>query len=203
MRFFRPCLISGWLYPGAVFRMKTEEKLLCLTFDDGPDPDSTPQILEILDKFNIRGIFFCDGKAAEKYVDLVNLITEKGHVIGNHGYAHPDGWKTRSDKYIEDVSKGSAYTSTTLFRPPYGHMKFKQYRILKKKYKVIFWDLMPYDFDLNFGTEKSLYILRKKLRPGSIIVLHDTSSSPANLILTGFIEYALKKNYKFVITPLG
>ena len=87
MRFFRPCFIAGWLYPEAIFRMKTDEKLLCLTFDDGPDPDSTPELLDLLERHNIKGIFFCDGRAAEKYPELIDLIISNGHLTGNHGYS--------------------------------------------------------------------------------------------------------------------
>jgi len=74
MRLFRPCFIAGWLYPDAIFRIRTTEKLLCLTFDDGPDPDSTHQLLDILDKHDIKVLFFCDGRAAEKYPDLIKRM---------------------------------------------------------------------------------------------------------------------------------
>jgi peptidoglycan/xylan/chitin deacetylase (PgdA/CDA1 family) len=94
MRLFRPCFIAGWLYPEAIFRIRTTEKLLCLTFDDGPDPGSTPQLLDILDKYNIKSLFFCDGRAAEKYPDLIKRMISRGHIIGNHGYSHLDGWRT-------------------------------------------------------------------------------------------------------------
>ncbi len=192
-------MTGGWLYPGAIFRMKTEEKLLCLTFDDGPDPASTPQLLDILGKYSIKGIFFCDGRAAEKQNELMNLIIASGHLIGNHGYAHPDGWKTGSEKYIADVSKASPLTSPILFRPPYGRLGLKQYRIIKQNYKIVFWDIMPYDFDRNFSGEKSLRILKKLIRPGSIIALHDKPGSSALKILPAFIEFAVGSGYKFVL----
>jgi peptidoglycan/xylan/chitin deacetylase (PgdA/CDA1 family) len=182
--------------------MKTEEKLLCLTFDDGPDPASTSQLIDILGKYNIRTIFFCDGRAAEKQTELMDLIIASGHLIGNHGYAHPDGWRTGSEKYIADVSKASSLTSTILFRPPYGHLKPGQYRILKQNYKIVFWDIMPYDFDRNFSTEKSLRILKKLIRPGSIIALHDKPGSSALKILPEFIEFALERGYKFEIPEI-
>jgi peptidoglycan-N-acetylglucosamine deacetylase len=199
MRFFRPGLTGGWLYPGAIFRMKTEEKLLCLTFDDGPDPVSTLQLLEILEKYNIRGIFFCDGRAAEKYPDLIDFIISKGHVTGNHGYLHLDGWKSSTQDYIEDISKAECFINSRLFRPPFGHLRIRQNLLLKRKYKIVFWDLMPYDFDNNFGSENSLRILRKRIRPGSIIALHDTPLSSSLKFLPAFIDFALDGGYKFVI----
>ena len=199
MRFFRPCFIGGWLYPGSVFRMKTDGKVLCLTFDDGPDPHSTPQILSILEKRNVKAIFFCDGREAEKHRELIDLIIAGGHLIGNHGYAHPDGWRTGSEKYIADVSRASAITSATLFRPPYGRMGLREYRILRQSFKVFFWDLMPYDFDRKFGSEKSLRMLKKLIRPGSVIVLHDKPGSSALKFLPEFIDYAMTSGYEFVV----
>lgn len=198
MRLFRP-FFAQCLYPDAIFRIKTTEKLLYLTFDDGPDPDSTPQLLDILDLYNIKTQFFCNGRAALKYPDLVNKIKVGGHKAGNHGYGHLDGWLTTTKRYIDDISEAAPYTSYDLFRPPYGRLRFAQYRKLKRNYKIVFWDLMPYDFDISFGSENSLRILKSKIRPGSIIVLHDTPNSNANKILDEFITFSLKEGYSFEI----
>jgi peptidoglycan-N-acetylglucosamine deacetylase len=196
MRLFRPCFI-GWLYPEAIFRIKTREKLLCLTFDDGPDPDSTPHLLDILDKHDIKALFFCDGRAAEKYPELIDQIKKRGHLTGNHSYNHLDGWKTSRKRYVADVANAAPYTSSTLFRPPYGHLRFYQYRKLKETYKIIFWDLMPYDFDDRLGSKKSLLILKKKIRSGSIIVLHDNQNSKFPEFIEEFISYAIKEGFRF------
>jgi peptidoglycan-N-acetylglucosamine deacetylase len=199
MRLFRPGFIAACLYPEAIFRIKTTEKLLYMTFDDGPNPDSTPQLLDILDQYNIKAVFFCDGRAAEKYPYLINQISSKGHVIGNHGYNHLNGWKTSTEKYTADIEKAAPTTSGSLFRPPYGRLRFGQYRKLKKKYRIVFWDIMPYDFDTSFGSENSLKILKSKIRPGSVIVLHDNPNSAANSILKEFIAYAVDEGYRFEI----
>jgi peptidoglycan/xylan/chitin deacetylase (PgdA/CDA1 family) len=197
MRLFRPCFLARWLYPEALFRIKTDEKLLYLTFDDGPDPDSTLGLIDLLDKNNVRGLFFCNGRAAEKYPELVDLIISKRHIVGNHGFTHFDGWRIATERYVEDVSKASRLINSALFRPPFGRMKIGQYRRLKEKYKIVLWDIMPYDFDKNFSSEKSLQVLKKKIRPGSIIVLHDTPSSTANSIISEFITYAVNSGYRF------
>lgn len=202
MRLFRPGFLAGWLFPEALFRIRTTQKKLYLTFDDGPDPTSTPFVLHILKMHAIKALFFCDGRAAEKYPYLMNQIVAEGHLSGNHGYYHYDGWRTGSVKYIKDVIKAELFTSGTIFRPPFGHMSFKQYRILKKKYNIVCWDLMPYDFDLTFGSERSLSILKNKIRPGSIIVLHDGSSSSTNLILDEFLTFAVESGYRFELIPL-
>jgi peptidoglycan/xylan/chitin deacetylase (PgdA/CDA1 family) len=196
MRLFRPGLLAGCLYPGALFRIKTSEKKLYLTFDDGPDPVSTPRLLDILKKNGISAIFFCTGDAAEKYPELILLIRQGGHLIGNHGYSHLNGWKTGTLKYLDDVKRASARTSEKIFRPPFGRLSFRQARLLRP-YKLIFWDIMVYDFDSSFGRDKSMRILKCKIRPGSIIVLHDKASSCANAILEEFIIFVLDKGYRF------
>ena len=199
MRIFRTGFIAGWLYPEAIFRIKTDEKVLYLTFDDGPDPDSTPELINLLYNYKIRAIFFVDGRAAERYPELVVQLLSGGHVVGNHGYSHYDGWKTSVEKYIEDVSKTDGFTNSRFFRPPFGRMKIGQYRKLKEKYKIVLWDIMSYDFDKKFGKEKSLQVLKKKIRPGSIIVLHDTPSSTANSIIGEFVTYATECGYRFEV----
>lgn len=159
MRLFRPCLFAGWFYPDAIFRMRTKEKLLCLTFDDGPDPDSTPKILEIINRYHINALFFCNGRSAEKYPDLIKQIKEEGHLVGNHGYSHLNGWNTSLKRYIADIENADSFTSSDLFRPPYGRLRLIQYLKLRRKYKIVFWDIMPYDFDKSFGVENSLRII--------------------------------------------
>jgi len=202
MRLFRPGFLAGWLFPEALFRIRTAHKILYLTFDDGPDPASTPVVLHILKTHSIKALFFCDGRAAEKYPYLMDQIVTEGHLSGNHGYYHYDGWRTDYIKYVNDVIKAELFTSPTIFRPPFGHMSLKQYRILKKKFKIVVWDLMPYDFDLTFGSERSLSVLKNKIRRGSIIVLHDSPSSVTNLILDEFITFAVESGYRFELVPL-
>jgi peptidoglycan/xylan/chitin deacetylase (PgdA/CDA1 family) len=197
MRLFRPGFLTRCLYPEAVFRIKTTEKVLYLTFDDGPDPVSTPQLLTLLKTHNIKTTFFCNGKAAEEYPELMNQISLGGHQTGNHGYSHLDGWRTGSVKFIKDVIRASDFTSDKIFRPPFGRLSNKQRKRLPKSFKLIFWDIMAYDFDTTFGGVKSLRILQNKIRPGSIIVLHDTVTSCANKIIEEFITYAVSEGYRF------
>lgn len=197
MRLFRPCFFARWFYPGALFRVKTTEKVLWLTFDDGPDPVSTPVLLNILGKHDVKALFFCSGRAAEKYPDLIGLIKTEGHIIGNHGYSHLNGWKASTVNYLTDIDRAAAETSSSFFRPPFGRLSLRQYWRLNRKYKCIFWDLMPYDFDCSFGHKNALQILKKKMRSGSIIVLHDNSKSTATLILDDFIIFAMNKGYRF------
>jgi peptidoglycan/xylan/chitin deacetylase (PgdA/CDA1 family) len=197
MKLFRPTLIAGLLYPKAIFRLKTRDKTLCLTFDDGPDPESTPKLLRILDKYKIRAVFFCDGKAAEKYPGLVEAIKDKGHQVGNHGYNHLNGWTSSLKEYCDDVYRASSLTSDKLFRPPYGLLRLNQYLQLRKSYMIMFWDIMPYDFDKNIGADRSLEILNDRLRSGSIIVLHDNHDSSSVLFLDEFLDRSCRSGYTF------
>jgi peptidoglycan-N-acetylglucosamine deacetylase len=197
MRLFRPGFIAGWLYPEAIFRIRTNERVLYLTFDDGPDQESTPELINLLAKYKIRGLFFVNGRAAERFPELVGQLLSGGHTVGNHGYSHYDGWWTSIEKYIEDVSKAEGLINSRFFRPPFGRMKIRQYRKLKEKYKIVLWDIIPYDFDKKFGKERSLQVLKKKIRPGSIIVFHDTASSIANIILDEFLTSAINAGYRF------
>lgn len=175
---------------------------MCLTFDDGPDPDSTIRILNILEKHKIKAIFFCKGKAAEKYPEIVDRIRSAGHIVGNHGYEHLNGWRCTTEKYLKNAESAVPFTSDLLFRPPYGRMRLGQYSRLKASFKIMFWDIMPYDFDESFGAENSLRILKKKIRPGSVIVLHDTPRSFVPSILNDFIIHTYAKGYKFILPEL-
>ena len=197
MRFFTISSVAAWFYPEALFRMKTKEKILCLTFDDGPDPDSTPELLEILEKHNIKAAFFCDGRSAEMYPGLIGLIKMKGHIVGNHGYKHLNGWSTSLNDYCNDVNYASRFTSANLFRPPYGLLRFNQYRHLRHTFKIVFWDVMPYDFDREITPDRSLEILNKHIRPGSVIVLHDRQDSTSVQFLDEFLDSSAGKGYRF------
>jgi peptidoglycan/xylan/chitin deacetylase (PgdA/CDA1 family) len=199
MRLFRPSYFAAMLYPEALFRMKTPDRILCLTFDDGPDPGSTPGLLAILRDLDIHAVFFCNGRSAEKYPSLINKIISDGHTVGNHGFSHLNGWLTSCKKYCDDAGRASQFTSDRLFRPPYGRLRLNQYRRLRRTYTIFFWDLMAYDFDKTFGAEKSLELLNRKVRPGSIIVLHDTPASTCSYFLQEFIETSINKGYRFEV----
>jgi peptidoglycan/xylan/chitin deacetylase (PgdA/CDA1 family) len=196
----RPFYHARWLFPEAIFRIRSSEKAVLLTFDDGPSPESTPDLLGILDSANVRAIFFCNGKAAEKYPDLVNDMKRRGHIVGNHGYDHISGWSTSIKVYCDNAERASHFTSATLFRPPYGRLRIRQYRSLRKSYRIFFWDIMSFDYDLTFGAERSLELLKRKLRSGSVIVLHDTPASTCRIFLKEFIDSSRGRGYKFCIS---
>ncbi len=203
MRQFRPGFFGRIVFNDAVFRVPEKQNALYLTFDDGPDPESTPEVLKILAARNINALFFCNGQRAERYPLLMNNIKTAGHMIGNHGYDHLDGWTTGTQKYLDDISKASYYTSDTLFRPPYGRIRYSQYKNLAANYIIFFWDIMPYDFDIKFGRERSLMALEKKRRPGSVIVLHDRADSLCSSILADFIDNSIVRGYIFKLPDVS
>jgi peptidoglycan/xylan/chitin deacetylase (PgdA/CDA1 family) len=120
-----------WFFPGAIFSKK-EENIVYLTFDDGPNTGITDDVLTILESYNAKATFFCLGKNAEQYPDLLKKIREKGHAIGNHGYKHINGWRTIDKTYIENVEKGKSILQSNLFRPPYGKITISQFLKLRK-----------------------------------------------------------------------
>lgn len=197
MRFFRPPLISRLLYRDAIFATGKNDNSVCLSFDDGPHPATTPLLLDTLEKFGVNAIFFCNGNAAEKFPDLITKIKEKGHLIGNHGYNHLNGLKTSFSEYVDNCEKGALVTSDKLFRPPYGKITFRQYLHLSKKYKIVMWDLISYDFDKELVPEKVLSIIIRKSRRGSIIVMHDKPSACAVTILEETIKTLIDKGFCF------
>jgi peptidoglycan-N-acetylglucosamine deacetylase len=203
MRLFRPPSLAVRLFPEALFREKTTEKVLYLTFDDGPDEEYTLPILNILEKHGIKALFFCSGKKASEHQDLIKKIKSNGHLIGNHGYNHLNGLLTSNQKYLSDIRLAEEFTSDTYFRPPYGRLKVSQYKILKEMYRIIMWDIMPYDFDRHFGSEKSLAVLKKMIRPGSVIALHDKPESNVQEFLDSFVLFAIGEGYRFDIPEAG
>ncbi len=202
IRFHRPLFLQRVLYREALFRLKTGgRKEVSLTFDDGPHPDSTPAILEILGKEDVRATFFCNGDNCSRYAYLLDSLRQAGHQTGNHGYSHLKGLKTGTEEYINDVQIAAGVVGGDLFRPPYGSLSFAQYRLLKDKYRIIMWDLMPYDFDSSLTAVAVKKIIMKKTRPGSIIVLHDSPVSHSLTILQETISDLKAKGYSFVLIP--
>jgi peptidoglycan/xylan/chitin deacetylase (PgdA/CDA1 family) len=197
MHFYRPNLTSRILYPDALFRVRTKEKRLILTFDDGPDPETTLKLAGILGDHNVKAIFFCTGRKAAGFPDIINSIKSGGHVIGNHGFDHLNGFRTSAGLYIENVRRAGEFTSTVLFRPPYGKMRPSQYLELIKDFRIVLWDLMPYDFDKGMSSGQCLRILKKKIRPGSVIVLHDSVTSTVLSFMDSFLVWALETGYSF------
>ena len=165
-----PRIIHG-IFPDAQWLNDSDE--ITLTFDDGPYPDTTPWILDYLDERGLKAIFFVVGEQAERYPHLMDEISRRGHRIGNHGYRHLKGWKLSVAEFKENVSRGAQVSGSTIFRPPYGQMGYRQYQAIKKDYKIVMWSVMPGDFVEHVDVGKRMAKVNKSLRSKDIVVLHD------------------------------
>ncbi len=194
--------INSFFYPSYfIWRIKTTDKKLFLTFDDGPTEKHTHYILNCLDKYAVKGHFFCLGKQVEKHQSIFNEILSQGHVAGNHTYSHRNGWKTSLHDYVKDIEKAGHFINSDIFRPPYGRITYKQAAALKNKFRIIMWSCLTADYEKKMKPEQCLNLSLRIKKPGSIIVFHDSDKASENLryVLPRFIERCVDEGYKFSI----
>lgn len=197
----RPPQLLRRFYKDSLWRMDKNEPIVYLTFDDGPIPELTPWVLDVLKEYNVKATFFCVGDNIIKNPQLFERILLEGHQVGNHTFNHLKGWKVTNAVYLENIEKCQELTKTNLFRPPYGRIKKSQYKLLSKDYKIVFWDVLSYDYDKFISPKKCLDNSIRYTRNGSIIVFHDNIKAQINLkfALPHYIEHFLKLNYKFAM----
>ncbi len=183
----RPPYLFRKLYPGAIWRMSKTEKKIFLTFDDGPVPGVTPEALSVLRTFGIKATFFCVGHNVEKHPGIYQQILDEGHATANHTFHHVDGWNTPTKEYIDEVERCSQFVSSGLFRPPYGRMRPPQRKVIQRKFKIVLWDVLTYDFDKTISGEQCLQFALNNSREGSIVVFHDSEKAKEKML------YALPK----------
>lgn len=193
--------IPNWfkfIFKNLIWKISTKEKYIYLTFDDSPCLETTDFILKNLEKYNAEATFFCLGKNIEIHPSLYAKILEK-HKIGNHSYSHLNGWKTKNNIYFEDIEKAQKIINSDIFRPPYGKITPFQIKVLKKKYKIVMWEVMSRDFSIKTPSEKCLENVLKHTKSGSIIVLHDSKKAKKNMqyILPKILKYYTEKGYIF------
>ncbi len=179
------------LMPGVLWRMPPHERVLYLTFDDGPDPQLTPWVLDQLATAGAHATFFCRGDRARARPDLVERLSAEGHAVGGHTWDHPDGWRTPLRPYLRNVLRGQREVGGTLFRPPYGHLTAAQLAALKGRFRVVMWVVLSRDYDPRCSAQQCLDRTLKHARPGSIIVFHDVPKAADRL--TGLLPQALAR----------
>lgn len=203
--------IAKFFFKKITWNIPTEEKIIYLTFDDGPTPEITEWTLNELRKFNAKATFFCIGKNVEKYPELFQKIISENHATGNHTYNHLNGWKTNSKDYFQNVKKCNFIISQFLnpkseiqhpklfFRPPYGKLTPYQYLIINKKYSIIMWDVLSGDFDQRNSGEKCFRKVVRTARNGSVVVFHDSEKAKKNLFyaLPKTLEYFSERGFTF------
>lgn len=199
MYFVRSPKIFDLIYPDLVWRIQSIDKKLYLTFDDGPDPSVTPELLNILHQFEAKATFFCTGSKADENPALIEQMKDAGHSIGNHSFYHLRGKKVSTASYIEDISRCNKILGTKLFRPPFGSIKQSQIKQLKDQYKIYMWTLLPGDFDQSVTKEKCLSRSIKYTKNGTIIVYHDSKKTQEKVLyaVPKYIEHFQKLGYTF------
>ena len=195
----QPPKLLRLLFIGATWRMNKDEKAVYLTFDDGPIPEVTPWVLDLLDHYKIKATFFMVGDNIRKHPETFEMVKQRGHRLGNHTFNHLKGFEKSSAFYLENTDKANEYLQTDLFRPPHGFMSWPQYIKLRKKYKIIMWDLVTRDYSKRMNGKQVFENVKKYTRNGSIITFHDSLRSIKNLeyALPKSIEWLLEQGYEF------
>ena len=167
------------LYGSLIWKIPTNEKILYLSFDDGPHETATPFVLDELKKYNAKATFFCLGKNVQSHPEIYERILSEGHASGNHTYNHLNAWKVNSEEYLTDVEKASGVIRSKLFRPPYGRIYPRLSKKLRSQlgYKIIMWHVLSGDFDQSITPGKCLRNVLNKVQKGSIIVFHDSEKA--------------------------
>lgn len=212
----RPPFFLKWIYPKLLWNKANTEKIVYLTFDDGPIPNVTEFVLNTLKNFQIKATFFCIGDNIQKHPEIFELIKKAGHAVGNHTFNHLKGWDTNDETYIANFWKCQALTNTNLFRPPYGRIKKSQIRELAKSWQlmandkvkpehsqqqIVMWDVLSGDFDAGISGEQCYQNVIRNTRNGSIIVFHDSLKAWDRLeyALPKSIAYLLEKGFRFEV----
>lgn len=194
------------LFPKYTWKMKAgSEKVLYLTFDDGPTPEITEQVLAILNQYNAKATFFCIGDNIRKYPEIFESIINQGHEIGNHTFNHLKGWQTNNCNYLENVNLCNSQIAihrnpSKLFRPPHGRIKNSQAKsLLKRGYNIIMWDVLSFDWKQNLNPEKCYHNVKNNASSGSIIVFHDSKKASQRMLyaLPKTLNHFSKQGYVF------
>lgn len=202
MKWIKTHKLVPLFFPKYVWKIPNSENKIYLTFDDGPIPNVTEWVLDVLKKEKIKATFFCIGDNIKKHPKVFQRILNEGHTVGNHTYNHLNGWKTNINEYLENIykcqteinkyfSNNFSNRSSKIYRPPYGKISLKQTKKIKQlDYKIVMWDVLSYDFNSRITSEECLKNVVKNTESGSIIVFHDSIKAEQNL------RYALPKAIK-------
>jgi len=195
-----------WVFKSKTWEVKTDKKEVFITFDDGPTPEVTEFVLNLLDKHQAKASFFCIGKNVRQHPDIINRINKDGHTIGNHTHNHYNCYQHSLEKYLENINLTAELLTEVspkvkkLFRPPYGRISPKATKALQKQgYEIIMWDVLSADFDLNTSADQCKKNVISNVKPGSIVVFHDSVKSYPILkeALPKILSHLDKQGYQF------
>jgi peptidoglycan/xylan/chitin deacetylase (PgdA/CDA1 family) len=191
------------LFPANLtWSIPTTEKVLYLTFDDGPQPEVTAFVLDELKQYQAKATFFCIGKNVQEQPALYQRILSEGHRVGNHTQNHLNGWKTEDAEWLSNVKEASNWIDSDLFRPPYGKIRSFQAKLLQEAhppFRIIMWNVLSADFDQSISPNQCWNHIKKNARPGAIIVFHDSVKAFPNLrfALRETLTYFSAMGYRF------
>ena len=201
----QPPLLYRLLFPEAIWRIKRKKrKVVYLTFDDGPIPDITPWVLDLLDTYGVKATFFLVGDNVRRSPHLFEEIKRRGHSWGNHTMHHLQGFKVTSLRYMRDITEADMLIGSPLFRPPHGIMRWSQAAALKNHYNIVMYDLVTRDYSKKLQPQQVLENVKRYTRNGSIIVFHDSRKAEKNLryALPRAIEWLKAMGYEFHTIPM-
>ena len=178
MKLFKPPRLTNWVFPRLRWRFSISEPVVFITFDDGPNPEITPFVLDLLKQYDWKATFFCVGQNMLKYPELFQRITAEGHAIGNHTMKHLNSVKTENEEYIQSFREFEENYPTRLFRPPYGRIKPSIAKEICRTHQIIMWSWLSYDYDLSVSNDRILSEAFR-IKKGEILVLHDNAKITA------------------------
>lgn len=197
----QPPLLYRLLFPEAFWRVKypSEKPVVFLTFDDGPVPEVTPRVLDLLDELGVKATFFMVGDNVRRHPELLEEVRRRGHGVGNHTMHHLQGMRTRGVSYLRDVAEADALIGSRLFRPPHGIMRWGQARAIKNRYNIIMYDVVSRDYNRRLSPERIFDNVRRYTRDGSIIVFHDSLKARDNMLaaMPRAVRWLKEQGYEF------
>ena len=200
MKIFRTPIYFPWFFPRRRWGFSSAQKSVYLTFDDGPTPELTDWILELLNTEKIQATFFCVGANAKAHPELMDRMIREGHAIGNHTMRHEKGTKVSKKEYLESITEASKSIDSALFRPPYGRLPMIYGRSIRKKYTIVMWSWLSYDYDTSVSIPEILKHA-KRIKAGDILVVHDNEKVMNRIkeLLPQLVEIIREKGLKFEI----
>lgn len=198
MKLFKTPIYFPWLFPRRRWGFSSSQNTVYLTFDDGPTPELTTWILDFLKTEEIKATFFCVGANAMKYPELMDRIASDGHAIGNHTMRHEKGTHVSKIEYLESINEASKYINSNLFRPPYGRLPIIYGRTIRKKYSIVMWSWLSYDYDKTVSID-DIIDQATRIKAGDILVLHDNAKVRERMhdLLPRLVDVIQKKGLKF------
>ncbi len=201
----QPPLLYRLLFPEAIWRIKRKRRrVVYLTFDDGPIPEVTPWVLDLLDKEQVKATFFMVGDNVRRHPELLEEVRRRGHSYGNHTMNHLQGFKVHSRRYLRNITEADEIIDSPLFRPPHGLLRWSQARVIKHHYNIVMYDLVTRDYSKKLTADEVFANVKRYARNGSIIVFHDSLKAEKNMreALPRAIKWLKEQGYEFLPIPM-